>query len=154
VNRFNPYLVYYAGKKVDRLPFTGISEAKAGRWIYWNFSYGDCNLPSGFFVESGCSLPLSIQNWSTCYRWASKLHRNLRLFDFEGAKAAGGGRGGFPLEIFTGRTTVVIFAHDQSVSKSAARQLRNVRQAQPSALLPPPVPGSLRGKLPCQGKPG
>jgi hypothetical protein len=58
------------------------------------------------------------------------------------------------VEIFTGRTTVVIFATHENVARSTARQLRNVRQAQPPSLLPPPVPGSLRGKLPCQRKPG
>lgn len=89
VKKFDPYRVYYAGENVNGLPFTGISEAKAGRWIYWNFSYGDCELPSGFFAKGGCSLPLSIQNWSTCYRWAGQLHRKLRLFDFRGRRRLG-----------------------------------------------------------------
>jgi hypothetical protein len=170
VSKFDPYLVYYAGRKVDGLPFTGISEAKAGQWIYWNFSYGDCNLPSGFFAEGGCSPPLSIQNWSTCYRWANMFARSRNprglfdprkvkaaparhLFDFRGAKATRG-EGGSELEIFTGRTTVVIFAHKRDLAKSVAQQLRGVRQAQTPSLLPPPAPGSLQGKLPCQSKPG
>lgn len=170
VKKFDPYRVYYAGEKVDALPLEGISDARAGRWIYWNFSYGDCDPPSGFFAEGGCSLPLSVQNWSTCYRWANMFSRsrnphglfdprrakaapNRRLFDFRGAKATGG-EGGSELEIFTGRTTVVIFAHKRDVAKSAARQLRGVRQARMPSLLPPPAPGSLQGKLPCQGKSG
>lgn len=152
VKKFDSYPVYYSGSKVAGLPLTGISEGRAGRWVYWNLSYGDCDPPSGFFAEGGCSLPLSVQNWSTCYRWASQLHQNLDLSDFRGAKAIGGA-GGSQQEILTGRTTVVIFAHEQSVANSAARQLRAVGQPRP-APLPPPVPGSLRGKLPCQGKPG
>lgn len=150
VKKFDPYPVYYAGENVDGLPFTGISEGHAGKWIYWGFGYGVCDPPSGLFEEGGCSLPLSIQNWSTCYRWP---RRKFHLFDFRGAKATGGGPNGSQMEIFTGRTTVVVFAHDQSVTKFAARRLRTVRQAQPT-LLPPPVPGSLRGKLPCQRRPG
>lgn len=168
--KFDPYRLYYAGEKVNGLPLTGISDAGAGRRIYWDFSHGTCKLPSGLFAEGGCSLPLSIQNWSTCYRWANMFARsrnphglfdprrakaapNRRLFDFRGAKAAQG-EGGSELEIFTGRTTVVIWAHQRNVAESAARQLRDVRQARPPASLPPPAPGSLEGKLRCQGKRG
>jgi hypothetical protein len=174
VKKFDAYRVYYAGEEVAGLPLeavTGQVQRGYKRSTVWNFGYGDCDPPSGFFAEGGCSLPLQIQNWSTCYRWAgmftrsqnayglfdprrAKAARNRpRPFDFRGAKAARGA-GGSALEIFTGRTTVVIWAHRRKVAKSAARQLLNVRQAQPSAPLPPPAPGSLQGKLPCQGKPG
>lgn len=57
-------------------------------------------------------------------------------------------------EVFTGRTTVVILGTRGSYVRTAARELRDVRQAQRPALLPPPAPGSLRGDLPCRGKPG
>lgn len=164
--KFNPYRLYYAGEKVNGLQLTGISDARAGRWTYWDFNHGTCELPSGLFADGGCSLPLSIQNWSTCDRWANLFARsrnshglldprkakaapNRRLFDFRGAKATGG-EGGSELEIFTGRTTVVIFAHKRDVAESAARQLRDVRQGRMRWLLPPPAPGSLQGKLPCQ----
>ena len=127
---------------------------KVEQLIGWNFYYGDCDPPSGLFAEGGCELPLQIQNYSTCRRWAGLLSNKSEIVDFRGAKATGNGNGiEAPVEIFTGRTTVVIFAGKRSVAKSAARQLRNVRQARPSRL-PPPVPGSLWGKLPCQRKPG
>ena len=136
--KFGAFRIYYAGEKVDGLPLTGISEASHGRLgIEWNFSYGNCQLPSGLFAEGGCSLPLSVQNWSTCVRWANLFTRsrnphglfdprrakaapNRRLFDFRGAKATGG-EGGSELEIFTGRTTVVIWAHRRNVANFAAQ---------------------------------
>lgn len=158
VKEFDAHRVYYAGEEVGGLPLENIEGEEWQRdeqSIGWNFYYGDCDPPSGLFAEGGCELPLQIQNYSTCRRWAGLLHRKDRLFDFRGAKAAGGGNGiGNPVEIFTDRTTVVIFATRGSVARSTARQLRNVRQAQPPLLLPPPVPGSLQGKLPCQRKPG
>jgi hypothetical protein len=164
---FDAFRIYYAGEKVAGLLLMGISEASHGRFGNdWNFSYGNCELPSGLFAEGGCSLPLSVQNWSTCARWANMFTRsrdphglfdlrrakaapNRRLFDFRGAKATRG-EGGSELEIFTGRTTVVIWVHRRNVANSAAQQLRDVRQARP-APLPPPVSGALQGKLPCQG---
>jgi hypothetical protein len=151
VKKFDPYRVYYAGKEVEGLPLEGVSKGSAGRWIYWGFGYGHCDPPSGFLAEGGCSLPLSVQNWSTCYRWAGKSAPKLRLLDFRGAEAIQSGNDS-ELTIFTGRTTVVIFAHGRNIAKSAARQLRTVGQAQPLDRLPPPVPGSLQGKLPCQAK--
>ncbi len=54
------------------------------------------------------------------------------------------------MEIFTGRTTVVIFGNGRSVTQAAARQLRNIHQDRAPSRLPPPVPGSLDEKLPCQ----
>jgi hypothetical protein len=160
--KFDAYPIYYAGDEVVGLPFEG--EAKGSwqslplsqAWRRWTFGYGDCDPPSNGVLDfegGSCSLPLSIQNWSTCGRWASQLHGPLRLWDFRGAKATRGG-GGSQLEIFTGRTTVVIWAHDRRVAESASRQLRDVRSVNRSSRLPPPVPSSLRGKLPCQGKPG
>lgn len=157
VKRFDARPVYYAGEEVAGLPLEGVEDEEwqeVEQLMGWNFYYGDCDPPSGLFAEGGCELPLQIQNYSTCRRWASLLSDKSEIFDFRGAKATGTGNGiERPVEIFTGRTTVVIFAGKRSVARSAARQLRNVRQPRPSGL-PPPVPGSLWGKLPCQRKPG
>jgi hypothetical protein len=156
VEGFDAYRVYYAGEETAGLPLEDISEVRSDkdeRSIRWTFFYGDCTPPEG---EGGCAPPLEIQNWSTCHRWFSAHFRKRGLYDFRGAKATGGG-GRYevsPMEIFTGRTTVVIFGDGKSVIKSAARQLRNIRQTGEQSLLPRPVPGSLRGNLPCQHKPG
>ena len=155
VERFDAYRVYYSGEEVAGLPLEEVlgGDPQKGRSIGWTFFYGACTPPP---VEGGCGPPLEIQNVSTCRRWFSAFFRKRRLYDFHGAKATGGG-GRYevsPMEIFTGRTTVVIWGDGKSVIKSAARQLRNVRLREPQLLLPPPVPGSLGGKLPCQRKPG
>jgi hypothetical protein len=56
------------------------------------------------------------------------------------------------MEIFTGRTTIVVFGNERSLIKVAARELREVHRNQAASRLPPPAPGSLEGKLPCQRK--
>ena len=142
---FDAYAIYYAGDEVDGLPLEEVIGPNG-----FNFVYGECELPEG---EGGCSPPLQIQNFSTCDRWAGMFHHGGRhLFDLRGAKATGGGGAPEigPLEIFTGRTTVVIGVNERSTAKSAARQLRDVKATGRSSHLPPPAPGSLRGELPCQ----
>jgi hypothetical protein len=152
VEKFDAYRVYYPGETVAGVPLEEVEkEDRRGneRLTGWSFSYGSCALPEG---EGGCSSPLQIQNYNTCRRWADAYPGKPRLFNFRGAKAAWVPTAG-SLEIYTGRTTVVIFANHQSIAMLAARLMRNVRQAQPSRL-PRPAPGSLWGKLTCQRKPG
>jgi hypothetical protein len=156
--RFDSYSVYYAGEEVgatkDGVEFPLEKVSGSGpdlRSSTWAFIYGDCDPPTG---DGGCSPPLQIQNFSTCSRWAGGVNQEKPLYGFRGAKARGTGRGlSNPIEIFTGTTTVVIFAPRPAVAKAAASALRNVRQARTSPL-PRPVPGSLSGKLRCQDKHG
>jgi hypothetical protein len=155
VKKFDVYRVYYAGAEVAGLPLEDIEGEdwqEDGRSIGWNFYYGDCDPPSGLFAEGGCQPPLQIQNYSSCRRWASLFSSKSDMFDFRGAKAARERGRGF--EVFTGRTTVVIYGTRGRFVKSAARQLRDVRQTDRPSLLPPPAPGTLWGKRPCQDKPG
>ena len=82
--------------------------------------------------------------------------REHRLYEFRGAKATGGG-GHYayevsPMQIFTGRTTIIVFGSKKALIKAAARELREVHQAQAASRLSPPAPGSLEGQLPCQRK--
>ncbi len=152
VREFDGYHIYYAGDEVAGIPFEEVEKSEwpeNRRFTGWSFYYGDCALPEG---EGGCSPPLQIQNYNTCRRWAAAYPGKPRLFNFRGAKAAWVSSAG-SLEIYTGRTTVVIFANRKRVAKRAARLMRNVRQTKPSRLSPP-VAGSLWGKLPCQDKPG
>lgn len=125
------------------------------RRIYWSFIYGDCTPPPS---EGGCAPPLEVQVWSACVRSVSPVKvRKHRLYEFRGAKATGGGDGPYevsPMEIFTGRTTIIVFGGDRSLIKTAARALREVHQTQAAPRLSPPARGSLQHKLPCQRKPG
>ncbi len=122
------------------------------RRINWTFIYGDCTPPP---TEGGCAPPLEVQVWSACVRSFSSIKfRKRHLYGFRGAKATGGG-GRYeisPMEIFTGRTTIVIFGNEKPLIKTAARELREVHQAQAASRLPRPARGSLKERLPCQRK--
>lgn len=151
VKKFDAYSVYYAGQAVGRSHLDQIEKRDwqgKGRRIDWIFHYADCTQPGRW---GGCSFPLQIQIYSTCRRWADAYPGRPRLFNFRGAKAAWVPTAG-SLEIYTGRTTVVIFGDDRRIARRAARLTRNVRRVRPTRL-PPPVRGSLYGKLPCQRKP-
>ena len=153
IKKFRTYPVYYSGASVAGNSLTEVSGDPAGhkdkRDTAWVLIYGKCKDPP---AEGGCQVPVQIHNYSICARWEGL--REARLFDFRGAKATRPtGRGPAALEIYTGRTTVTITAENRNVLNSAAQALRGVRQEHPSAL-PPPVPGSLRGELPCQDQSG
>lgn len=156
VKEFKGYPVYYAGEELLGRPITeeiGGQEQVKPREQVWFFIYGDCELPSE--GEGGCA-PFQIHDYSTCTRWASQLeqapiglNRRAPLRPFRGAKARYR-RAEHDIEIFTGRTTITIGGGpDPKMLKAALRHLREVHQAEPSRL-PPPAPGSLSGKLPCQ----
>lgn len=149
---FRAYPVYYSGESVAGNSLTEVlgepTQFEDERDTIWVFTYGRCkDPPEG---EGGCPSPLSMHSYSTCTRWA----KGGPLIDLRGAKATrlmpGGGAS---LEIFTGRTTVTIHAESQAVLQAAVRALRDVRQKRPSRL-PPPAPGSLQGRLPCQDEQG
>lgn len=156
VRKFKGYPVFYAGEEVLGQPITeeiGGQEQVKPREQVWFFIYGDCELPSE--GEGGCA-PFQIHNYSTCARWASSfdqapigLNRGAPLRPFRGARARFA-PAEHSVEIFTGRTTITIGGGpDPKMLKAALRQLREIHQAEPSRL-PPPAPGSLSGKLPCQ----
>lgn len=158
---FDAYRLYYSGPEVAGLPLEAIVQGwstnrharqQGRRRINWTFMYGDCTPPP---TEGGCAPPLEVQIWSACVRsFGSIKFRKRHLYGFQGAKATGGG-GRYeisPMEIFTGRTTIVIFGNEKLLIKTAARQLREVHQVQAAPRLPHPARGSLMEKLPCQRK--
>ena len=62
------------------------------------------------------------------------------------------GAGAF--EIYTGSTTIVIYANDWRAATRAARQLRSLDGGiAPNSPLPPPVRGALEGRLRCRPAP-
>lgn len=153
---FHGFPIYFAGEEVAGLPLeeVGHEDWREPRAQTWSFIYGTCELPEG---EGGCSTPLQIQSQSTCKRWAAALQVHRSTYPFKGARASGAIDDRYelsPMEIFTGRATVVISGDEKAVVKAAARALRKVGATGPQKRLPPPAPGSLGGKLPCQKKPG
>lgn len=157
VKKFDAYRLYYAGAEVAGLQLEEIlgDASQDNQKSAFNFIYGTCELEGE--DHPSCAPPIEIQVFSTCRRWFSAITGKRHLYAFRGAKATGGKggiEGGGPIEVFTGRTTVVIWADNRNILKATARNLRDVRVSEPQLHLPPPVPGSLSGKLPCQRKPG
>lgn len=171
---FHRYPVYWAGEQFLGMPLEDIGdytgyEKRAGSG--WSFLYGTCELSGA--DHPSCAPPLQIQVDSTCERWASRLNHVGDLVPFRGARAiwhpgipldGGGEAEAGPLEIFTGRVTVVVFVEPfglrhtyglndaEKVAFKTAGLLRTVHQTSPKPLAAP-VPGSLAGQLPCQKSP-
>ena len=143
---YDDYALYYLGTSFNGLPLThaamgpgsGIHRRRA-----WDFIYGDCT-PSGGDAPS-CTPPLDVQNWSICTRFPARYPGPTpKTTTIDGVETlpAGGG-----LDVYTGMTTVAIFGDHRS---QVIRSLRPVNDEVGRGKLPPPVPGSLEGKLPCQ----
>jgi hypothetical protein len=154
VKRFDAYPLYYAGDEVagNKLETIvgedGWERNPDQRSVGFTFVYGDCDPPDGLFAEGGCAPPVQIQTFSICDRNLGMYRGKQDLLEIRGAKASTNGGG---LEIFTGTTTVVIFAlADPDLMKSTIRQLHRVDQDAPPSRLPPPVPGGVWGKGPCR----
>jgi len=152
VEAFDAYRVFYAGPEVNGNPLEHVNKSREDeiprlgeRSAIWDFPYGTCTPPP----DGGCSLPIDVQNWSTCHRNPAQYSYKLHYFKFRGTRAAWVPTAG-GLEIYTGRTTVVIYGYTRSLIMAAARQLRAVGQTEAPSLLPPPAPGTMRGKLHCQ----
>jgi hypothetical protein len=140
VKKFDAYPLFYAGDEVAGHELEEI--------------VGTCEPPEAdeFGDHESCAPPIQIQVSSICDRHIGLGDGDQKLLDVRGAKAAANGGG---LEIFTGRTTVVVFAIDKpNLLKPTVRQLRRLGQAAPADRLPPPVAGALQGKLPCPEKRG
>ena len=142
------FTLYYLDDSYNGLPLTfadfssgsgtGLSRARS-------FIYGDCTPPVG--GDGGCAPPIEIQNWSICtrfprlYRYPRSAPRTSPLRGAQSLPAGGG------LDIYTGRTTVVIFGED---GRAISAALRRVADDVAPETLPPPAPGALEGELPCQ----
>jgi hypothetical protein len=144
---FSDHTLYYLGGSFRGLPltFAGLgSGSGTERRRAWDFIYGDCT-PSG--GDEGCAPPLDVQNWSICTRFPALYPGPTpKTSPAHGAETlpAGGG-----LDVYTGRTTVVIFGEHKS---AVIRSLTRVRDDVTPDTLPPPAPDSLEGKLPCQAQ--
>ena len=147
---FDDYALYYVGESYDdlSLAFAGLGPGDGeGLRRSWSFGYGDCEPPEG---EGGCPLPLEIQNWSICTRFPALYPGPTPKTESVGGAEtlrAGGG-----LDVYTGRTAVVIFGQGDAKAQ-VLEDLRPVAGGAGPNRLPPPVPGALEGELPCQRGP-
>jgi hypothetical protein len=144
---FKPYRPHWGGENAAGMKLDSIYRGNRASGD-WSFFYGECvPYPDG---EGGtiCSPPVEVQNWNICKRWPKEQWRLMKL---RGARAiwrwAIGG-----LEVYTGRTTIVIFAAGRRVALNVAAALRSVRASGPVGRLTPPARGALHGDLGCQQK--
>jgi hypothetical protein len=155
----NDFESYYLGRTFERLPLVARmrrldDRAARGefRANYLSFLYGKCKADG----DAGCQPPLEAQNWAACERNLSTYRLTPRgdpvprkTLTVRGVPAALF-EDGFRLEIYTGKTTVVIFGTDASRIRRAGEALRSVDgTVGPQDRLPPPVPGAVQGALKC-----
>jgi hypothetical protein len=145
---FDAYTLYYLGDSFRGEPLTAVIRGSGrGPRRNWTFIYGTCEPNPG--DEQGCSpQPLEVQNWSTCARGPDIHGERPELTSFRGARIARPPRSG-STEIYTGRTTVVIFGRGRTEALHALRPVGSRAIGKP---LPPPAEGSLGSKLPCRDR--
>jgi hypothetical protein len=142
----------------EELPFLAPESYKRANWV--SYIYGDCTV--GIFEndeEVGCSAPLVVQTWPACERNLSSYslgplgalpHEPLEISGVPAASFEGGLR----VEVYTGTSTVVVFAQDPAQALRAAAALRAEATGEaPSpptgGELPEPARGALEGALRC-----
>jgi hypothetical protein len=123
---FDEYPLYYAGEEVDGLPLTDVLRRDAGAG-YVSFVYGECT-PSS---DGGCAPPAEVQVWPGGARKADSYGAvpgtpALERTTIRGLPAALVGDG-TQVELYAGRSTIVVFAHTRERALAVATALRCVR---------------------------
>jgi len=165
--------IFSAGPSVAGMPLntvrrrcdssTPADEAPAN---FTNYIYGDCEIAEG---ATGCVPPLAIQTWPAC-------QRSLGDYSFEGEPIPyrelpriGSARVVLiefmfepRIEVYTGSSTVVIFAENDALAKKALEELRSQEigkppatraeelEGEPDESLTAPSDGATEGELQCQ----
>jgi hypothetical protein len=141
---FEEFPLFYAGEEVDGLPLVAIVR-RIDTANYVSFIYGDCT-PLG--SDGGCAPPAEIQVWPADARNVGSYDMSLpgtpalEHTTIRGRRAATLGEG-TQLEIYAGRSTIVIFAPTRDRALAVAHALRCVRSSAP---VPATTPG---GMLSC-----
>jgi hypothetical protein len=144
----------------DPTPPDPVTDPGDVRADYVNYIYGDCQIPAG---ADACSPPVEVQVWPICERTLASYqlspdegYAHTELPPINGVPAFlfdAGTR----LEMYTGDSTVVIFAPDAELAEEVAHELKLApAQATPAqapsesnAALPAPAPGGLNGNFEC-----
>lgn len=133
---------------------------------YVSYIYGTCEFRNAENGDGGCAPPLEVQTWPACrrsvanYTYEGKPYPHEPLPDERGAEVAGFEEGG-RLEVYSGSSTVVVFANDPAVAQKVLSLLRpqapdsrpatrasELETEVPQGLVAPD-PGATEGKLAC-----
>lgn len=164
---------YSLGSSFETMPITAINRVcevpsphELPRPNFVEFVYGTCTPDPDFGV---CQPPVVVQSWPACERnLSSYAQSGIEEFQLDyvvttlrgvpGALFDHALRG----EVYTADATIVVFGEDPDQTMRAVNALRQEpANAPPGALaeinrldlaskLPPPLPGALKGRLPCQ----
>jgi len=132
--RFSDFQLFAPGDSFEDLPLTAVlrrfdsaEESAPVRANFVGFLYGSCE-PG---PDSGCMAPLNVQVWAACERNPGGYSPGLAR---EGPVTVRGVpayfyEGGRRLELSTGTSTVVIFAHDREQALRAGATLEGINNS-------------------------
>jgi hypothetical protein len=147
---FSRFPLYSAGESVAGYPLVAVLHEQRHPVETVSFIYGDCVVPQG---EGGCAPPVSVQVWPACFRNPSLYRAPPFGPPFEKTTVRGVPaeifEDGARLEIYTGRSAVVIYADEPLKVAAALRGVNNPVSA--GAPLPPAAPGVMTGDVSCAG---
>lgn len=144
------YRVFWLGERFRSHELTHASASGKKRRSY-SFLYGNCE-PG---PDSGCAPPYQLQNHSACARNLSSYDgpRPKRRRPIRGAAVYEFGDGGFfdRLEVYTGRTTIAVWAPTFAKARRVVRYLEGINvELGREDPLGPPARGALEGRLRCR----
>lgn len=165
--------IFSAGPSIAGVPFTGVQRRCGGSAPadepspdFINYIYGHCEIPAG---ATGCEPPLEIQTWPACQRSLGDYSFEGHPVPFRRLQDVGGAEVveinfmvDNRIEVYTKSSTIVIFANTPDLAKKALGSLRSQQIGKPPATEPqelngepgqglgPPIPGAMKGDLPCQ----
>jgi hypothetical protein len=151
--RFDDYTAFHLDRAYGGHPLTGASRSRDAvrRQPTFGFIYGTCEPEP----DAGCAPPYEIQNYAICSRNPAVFPRGARGRrhpPIRGATVRAWSEPGVfdRLEVYTGATTVVVFAPNR---RGAARAVRALQSADgkvaPRERLRPPIRGALVGRRRC-----
>jgi hypothetical protein len=142
---FDPFRVYFAGKRVLGLRLARIDVLGDGRRAEIVAQYGKCEDSPG----GGCGYELQISSTSICRTYPGIYFSPPKLRPIRGARG-GWVRTARIFDVYTGHTAVSILGPSQHRAERVAFELENVRRGRREPLLPAVKQKFLDGRARCQ----
>lgn len=133
-----------------------------------SYLYGDCDLdvdPKTGLADGGCAYPVEVQTWPACERTLADYtldgttpYPRRDVGPLRGVPAASFD-GGERIELYAGKSTIVVFGNEPAQVRAAAAELRAEpddlplgapdEKSAPTGDLPEPPPAATTGGLSC-----